>query len=301
MRHIKWIPLLFGLILASCSTATALPTSPPALPLKKPSLYLTVTHAPTASIPPTSRQRSQPSATPFRYLVVRGDTLGAIAQKHAIPLDALIAANPGLQPGLLSVGQELFIPASTSSLLLPTPAALPVRSAGCFPSGSGSWCAVLLENSTDQGLENISGELLLLDASGQRIETQSVAGLLNHFPPGQLIPLAARFKKMGVQVRLVLSSAMYVPELQSSTRVQNLLTEVAGSGVSARLTGRILQLAPTKKVWALAIAQNAAGQVVGLRRWESPDQVTDLLPFDFSIYSVGPAIERVWVIPEAQP
>jgi LysM repeat protein len=50
-----------------------------------------------------------PSGT--EYVVVHGDTLGKIAKKNGVTLSALKAANPGVEPTKLKVGQKLTIPA----------------------------------------------------------------------------------------------------------------------------------------------------------------------------------------------
>jgi murein DD-endopeptidase MepM/ murein hydrolase activator NlpD len=55
---------------------------------------------------PTVRAEAQ------AYSVKSGDTLGQIAQRYGISLEALIAANDLINPNLLKVGQELIIPAS---------------------------------------------------------------------------------------------------------------------------------------------------------------------------------------------
>ncbi|MGA2180115.1 MAG: LysM peptidoglycan-binding domain-containing protein [Verrucomicrobiota bacterium] len=50
-----------------------------------------------------------PSGT--EYVIVHGDTLGKIAKKNGVTLSALKAANPGVEPTKLKVGQKLTIPA----------------------------------------------------------------------------------------------------------------------------------------------------------------------------------------------
>jgi len=54
---------------------------------------------------PVSAQTSGPS-----YLVQSGDTFFGIAQQFGITLEALQAANPTIDPALLSIGQSLIIP-----------------------------------------------------------------------------------------------------------------------------------------------------------------------------------------------
>ena len=50
-----------------------------------------------------------PSGT--EYVIVHGDTLAKIAKKNGVTLSALKAANPGVEPTKLKVGQKLTIPA----------------------------------------------------------------------------------------------------------------------------------------------------------------------------------------------
>ena len=50
-----------------------------------------------------------PAAT--TYTVVKGDMLETIAKKHGVTLKALEAANPGVVPTKLQIGQKLVIPA----------------------------------------------------------------------------------------------------------------------------------------------------------------------------------------------
>ena len=51
---------------------------------------------------------AQPGA---EYVVVHGDTLAKIAKKNGVSLSALKAANPGVEPTKLKIGQKLAIPA----------------------------------------------------------------------------------------------------------------------------------------------------------------------------------------------
>ncbi len=57
--------------------------------------------------------------TEAEYTVVKGDFLDSIAKKHGVTLKALEAANPGVVPTKLKVGQKLKIPAGGTT----TPAA----------------------------------------------------------------------------------------------------------------------------------------------------------------------------------
>ncbi len=52
-----------------------------------------------------------PETAGAEYVVVKGDTLGKIAKKNGVTLKALEAANPGVVPTKLKIGQKLSIPA----------------------------------------------------------------------------------------------------------------------------------------------------------------------------------------------
>ena len=45
------------------------------------------------------------------YSLKAGDTPASIARKYGIKLDALMSANPGIDPKRLKIGQTLTIPA----------------------------------------------------------------------------------------------------------------------------------------------------------------------------------------------
>ncbi|HTY87388.1 MAG TPA: LysM peptidoglycan-binding domain-containing protein [Candidatus Acidoferrum sp.] len=53
------------------------------------------------------------------YVVVSHDTLAKIAKRHGVTLKALEAANPGIDPNKLKVGQKLTIPAGGSTSAAP--------------------------------------------------------------------------------------------------------------------------------------------------------------------------------------
>jgi LysM repeat protein len=52
-----------------------------------------------------------PEAVGTEYVIIKGDTLAKIAKKNGVTLKALEAANPGVVPTKLKVGQKLTLPA----------------------------------------------------------------------------------------------------------------------------------------------------------------------------------------------
>ena len=62
------------------------------------------------SAPPVNATPPVVETTTTEYVVVKGDTLGKIAKKNNVSLKALEAANPGVVPTKLKVGQKLSLP-----------------------------------------------------------------------------------------------------------------------------------------------------------------------------------------------
>jgi len=60
----------------------------------------------------TPANETRSSAVTRSYVVKAGDTPTSIAKKHAVKVDALMAANPTLDPRRMKVGQTLKIPGS---------------------------------------------------------------------------------------------------------------------------------------------------------------------------------------------
>jgi len=92
-----------------------------------------------------------PTPTLQTYTVVAGDTYGSIAAKFGVTVDALTAANPGVDPNVLSIGTVLIIPAKPvgtgTPQPTPTPVGLVLEPAYCYTqAGGGRWCLALVGN-----------------------------------------------------------------------------------------------------------------------------------------------------------
>lgn len=70
-----------------------------------------------------------PSGT-MPYTVRAGDTFYAISRAHNISLDALVAANPNVNPDRLSIGQVICIPRSGGGTTPPPSSACPILAIG---------------------------------------------------------------------------------------------------------------------------------------------------------------------------
>lgn len=308
MHRIATCLVLISFLAACGGNTTAVKEYAPAVP------YQTSTPSGTATIVPTLTGDLLPTETTMTYTVVQGDNLTIIAGRFGVTLEVILAANPGLQPTALSVGTTLIIPTGSlpSSEPTPTPASLPVQQVHCWPeTDDGLWCFALLENQYAETLENISAQFTLLDDSRQELASQTAFALLNTLPPGQSMPLAVHFPppvqanvSVHVQVltanRLLPGDVRYLPVL-----LENTLVSVEASGRTARVSGRVILTGAgtANTLWVLAVAYDAAGNAVSVRRWESPFVLTsaDPVSFDFLVSSVGPGIERVEFLAEARP
>jgi LysM repeat protein len=68
---------------------------------------------PTAMMPPVVTPPVEAAGT--EYTVVKGDTLAGIAKKQGVSLKALEAANPGVVPTKLKIGQKLTVPTASAA------------------------------------------------------------------------------------------------------------------------------------------------------------------------------------------
>jgi LysM repeat protein len=120
------LPGALVLLLVACG-GTAPPPPKPAL-VNEPALTTIA-----ASASPTRQATSLATAPATAvgagtYTVQRGDTLSAIATTYGTTVQAIVAANPGLNPSVLQVGQQLVLPGSTQGAAAPITAGSPATS-----------------------------------------------------------------------------------------------------------------------------------------------------------------------------
>lgn len=86
---------------------------------------------PTATVAPTAAPAASPAAATGQstYTVVQGDTLSGIAQTFGLTTQELVAANSGIDPNALSIGQTIIIPIA-GALVGGTPIAIPTQGQG---------------------------------------------------------------------------------------------------------------------------------------------------------------------------
>lgn len=308
----------FTLLLVSCSPEAAQQTSPvtSSIPL---TAYSTST--PTPLVNPDSADLSPtlpptPTATPFIYLIQSGDTLLGIAQRFNVTLDELLASNPAIDPNFLIVGDEVIIPTGEGSLAVfaaPTPIAVELAEPRCYPVADGGlWCLVMARNPLPGALENVSAQITLFDPAGEKVDQQLAIAPLNVVPVGEAVPMAVLFPgpiPANFSVQTDLSTALPL-EPGSDRYIQiNIAVEKIEIAATSGVVEGLITLAGEEgnslanQVWVAALAFDAEGSIVGLRKWESTAQISpgDALSFQITVYSLGPSIAEIQVQGEARP
>ena len=308
----KFFLLAIALILLT-SCGTTAPNSPAPAALTP---YLTLTPSPTTSpeVGLLTAEAILPSPTPFTYIIQSGDTMGALAQKFGVPLDALIAANPNISPNAMPIGATLLIPTDKNNPTgesTPTPVPFIISQINCYPTlDNGMWCFALARNDSDSALENLSARISLLSSSGQLLAAQDAIPPLNVLPPHASLPLTVFFPPpapVDASPRAQILSATILQPNDArylNASLVNPLTEIAPDGRTARVTGQIslpAESVPAQTVWVVAVAYDAAGRVVGFRRWEGVGVGGGSIPFDLTVASLGSRVTRVEVFVEARP
>ena len=326
------ILLILGLGLTACaSTPTLLPT-PTLLQAGALTPYIPPTLTPTRLVPatlPSPTDTPAPTPTPFTYTVKKGDTMLAIAFNYGISLEELLAANPTVQPRMLSVGTILVIPLQGElSTPAPEPTSIPLQTFEpvCYPQADGGlWCFLPVANNQAQAVEDLSGRISLFSSSGESLGSQPAYALVDLLRPGEELPLAAFFPAPApayaiIQAELLgaLPVAEGDPRYLSASFQENTVT-ITSDGLSARLSG-LIQLpeegTTAGTIQLAGVAYDAQGKIVGVRRWQveapcsnaaqeagtpTPESGCRLVPFEGMIYSLGPAIDHVEILLEVKP
>jgi LysM repeat protein len=326
-KQFAWLILVA--LLSACrpasQTSIASGTPTPAGQLT-PYLTRTATLAVTPSKPGKTVSATalpSPSPTPRTYSIKQGDTVGGIALAYGVSVEAILVANPQLNPNLMVVGSTLVVPASPAAPAqspagdLPAATPLPVRLDGVHCAAvqdGGAWCFALAHNPQKSGVESVSATIRIADSNGKGMQSQAAFALLNLLPGKGTLPLAVYFPPpvpKTIQASAELLTAL--PVMSGSDRylpasLDKVKTDILGDGLSANVNG-VVTLGKgsdtAHQVWVLLIAYDASGQVVGLRRWEmAADQALKAgkqAPFAETVYSTGGKIAKATAMVEARP
>jgi LysM repeat protein len=317
-RLLRHVACLFFVLLtaASCAPLTALvPATATSSLMPWPTSTVTQDRATQVPTVPATIQPG-PSATPFKHVVEQGETFLGIAALYGVGEDDLFVANPGIDPDLLSIGQELLIPGPEGTpigSLIPTstPIPLALQTPSCFPRPSGgAWCIAGIHNPTTQDLENLVVEIRTKDKTGEVVHSVEVFPPLNRLPAGETMPVAAAFEEGvpegGSASARVLSvipardadERYRVPQIERTTdeRQPGGLSWLIGGTIEGSLEGTL-----PNRTLVLLTGYDDDGRVAGYAVWEAdpPLEPGEVRDFAVRVFSLGPELARVELMAES--
>lgn len=252
-----------------------------------------------------------------------------IALRYGITLEELKSANPSVDPRFMSIGTKLIIPASLAAATptqeagpaagqTPTPIPVETGAVTCTRAQDGGvWCFQLARNTLEYPLEGVTAVFRLAGSQAEPVLTQRAFLPLDRLPPGAALPLAAYFPPQdaaGLVGPLQASSELLV-SLPSpddgrymSSHAANQKVMISPDGRAASITLDVFldqQDTEAHRIWVAAVAYDASGRVVGVRRWEKQGEDSlktgQSMPVQMNLYSVAGEISRVDLIPELRP
>ena len=335
--HRQWrsfflILIIAGLTLSACASGTPVPQQDPTNTLEGtlrlfPSDTPTETPLPTGYVTATPSPTVTPTPTQVYYEVQLNDDMYAIAFRYGLEPQAIMTANPDVDPNAMIVGMQLLIPITpspepTATATLdattaveetdtPTPQAVTLQEPDCYPDASGGlWCFILALNENDSARENVSAQVTLSDGETTRQETAIMP--LNLLLSGEALPLIAYFQgPLPAQYSVTAELDFYLPVMPDDARylaveIKDDAVEISADGDVAHVTGTLAlsgDQQDAQYTWVSATAFDAEGHIVAVRRWDASMPLTagGELPFEISLYSFAGEIDRVMLMAEAQP
>lgn len=316
MRKIANILLLMGLFLTACHpSALSVETQPSSTSLSIAALtpFYTSTSTPakpTATIKVSIPVTPSPTPTPFLHTITDEDTMLGLAIRYGVPLEAMKTANPAINPNAMTVGAQLVIPIiveTPQEIATPSPEPVILEQPICTKTGDGStWCIVAVRNDSRSSLENLSVWIGLYDLQGNNFLSQIAYSPLNILRPDSVMPIMAYFRdplpdKFIPRAELLTASAIAAEDqryLDVGINLDQVAIHPAGSQVTVQGDVILPQGSKTpSQVWILAIAYDASGNIVGVRKWKSAGDTH----FDTTVYSLGGPIDHVDVLAEVRP
>jgi LysM repeat protein len=299
-RNFLWLMLIMGLI-SSCSPATDMvgstrtSTSPATL---KAYIVPSRTPVPVENNQTTPTPLPSPSPTPRTHTVTLGETFGTIATIYGVSVNALIQANPDVNPNAMIVGTVLTIPPvvinGEEQSAVPTPIAITLQSPTCYAASDQTIsCFVMVTNPLEMAVEGVSAVLRYQKSDGSVCEATAFS-LLNTIPSGASVPLYATFPAdanwdgtMSVELRSGIPS-----QVEGNTAVTTVNQVEPGTGGSAWVNGIIEDPDGSgDSYWLMVAGFDDAGKITGARRLTitipaDANQVT----FRVELYSMAGAI-----------
>jgi len=329
MRHyLKLLILMAAVFLSSCghkpNIPAILPPEPSHTPTRVPSA--TPTFLPSPSHTPSPSPSPTPTATPepVTFKVDRNDDMFSVALYFGVSLEALKTANPDVIPNAMGIGTELIIPLTPTPGIDSETAPGPTASVATEPAPEHTsayksycyrdalkavYCFSLIENDSDEALENVFLLVSLSDETGKTAQTIATT-LINVIPPHTSIPAASYFlPEWGEKLIVSAELDFQLPYAEGEDRY--LEVDLIGQTTELRLGNKaaFIQGATSFKdkntaymaIYVLAVAYDEDGAVLGMRRFSDIEGglTADNKPASLTVYSMAGEIARVDVFVEA--
>lgn len=265
---------------------------------------------------PVRRTTPQPSPTPLVHLIQEGDTLLGISIRYGVSLEDLLIANTGIDPGFLSIDQEIIIPGPEGEpvgvlLPSPTPMLVEIGRPQCFRAVPDDLlCITKISNDTGEMIEGMTVSFEINEA-GIQVGKYEVFGPLNLLAPGTSMPFMIRIagwegEVPGVNVNVLSGVRVEDPGSRYATvSIDGFQDDPSEGGEYVQLSGMVMLEDASDyaahRLRVLGVAYDATGFPVGYAVWE--DEITgdfSQLPFDITVFSLGGQIFKADVFAEAQ-
>jgi hypothetical protein len=226
-------------------------------------------------------------------------------------MDDLLAANPGIDPRILSIDQEIIIPLGEGDLVsdfLPTATPIPVQlsKVDCYPNQiRGLLCISTLENDSGGDLEAVSVVISIQDRNGAILREKTAFSPLNIIPESAQFPFAVTFDDFTDEFAYAMVTpvsafpARAISERYSSVEIMLDVSEPSSDLISWWVEGRILSESregyKPKQTSILIVALDEDKHVIGFRtiKIDPKDSTDDEISFAIEVPSLGPPIHQI--------
>lgn len=329
-HYLRIFILIMALILTSCGPKPAIPAILPPEPSRTHTLVpsATPTFLPSPSHTASPSPSPTPTATPepVTFKVGQNDDMFSVALYFGVSLEALKTANPEVIPNAMGIGTELIIPitptpgvgtvtapgSGTPATVKLTPVPASAYKSDCYRDAMNAvYCFSLIENESDEALENVSLLVTLSDQTGKTAQTIATT-LINVIPPHTSIPAASYFSpewsdeliasaELDFQLPYAEGESRYLKAESIEQKIDYLYDNKA-----ARVQGMVSfenKGTMFMSLNILAVAYDEEGGVLGMRRHEAIESsiTSTNLPYSFTVYSMAGAIHHVEIFVEAMP
>jgi LysM repeat protein len=271
------------------------------------------TRLPSAELAPETRPAISATvaatATAVSYFVQAGDTLVSIAATQGLGLDELLALNPGLQPELLLVGQEIYLPAKpiedltapdTEVFVTGAPVEIEISALSTYNSVDDRlWVLGEVHNTGPQTVELVQVAVRLLTEEDQELSRQELWVTPVTIPAGGRAPFGVLMPNTGVaEARAEAEVVAGRPIYELGNRYLDLAVtdaEVTIGPNPIEVGGRLDNLgdSPAGMISIISTFYDDQGLVTGYHefRLEGTIMPGDGLPFNFTVLPPGGRVD----------